>query len=58
MVSTGKNSDLIFLNFINQAMFPVNAPGPTPCQFMLKRLGFTGTFERSALDFFEQLRYP
>jgi hypothetical protein len=57
MIPTDKNPDLVFLDFINQSMFPVNAPRPTPYQFMLKRLRFTGTFERSPLDFFKKLRY-
>ncbi len=34
MISTGKNADFIFFDFINQAVFLVDASGPAPGKFM------------------------
>jgi len=55
MVATGQDPDFVFFDFIDQAVFPIDAPGPAAGKLMFERLGFASAVERVSLNFFYQL---
>lgn len=55
MVPTGQDTDLVFLDLIDQSVFLVDSTGPAAGKLMPERLRLAGSFKRGALHLFEQL---
>lgn len=58
MVAAGKDSDFIFLHFVNQTMLFVNPARPATGQLMFQRFRLTGSLKRIYLNLFDQLHDP
>ena len=46
------------LHLVDEAVFPINPPGPATFQFMLQRLGFSDAAERLPLNIPDQTDDP
>ncbi|ANV85257.1 hypothetical protein AWQ21_13270 [Picosynechococcus sp. PCC 7003] len=53
--ATGKDSDFVVEDFVNKAVFLVNATRPTTCKFMFEGFGLACTSERISLNFLDKL---
>lgn len=56
VVSTSKNTDLVFLDLIDQPVLLVDAVGPAAGQNMFERFGLADAGKRITLDFFDQFQ--
>ena len=54
MVAAREDSDFVFDDLVNEAMFVVDSLGPTTGQFVFERFGFADSAERVRLRFDDQ----
>src|ERR1019366_8038579 len=58
VIPTGEDSNLVLLYLVDEAVFPINSPGPAAFQLMPQGLGLSGAAERFPLNVPDQANDP